>query len=329
MTKLKRNLRGAAVLLAAALLLSTAALAKPLVPVGRAVGIEMTTDGVLVASLSQVETGGEKAAPASDAGIAPGDVIVMLGDAEISCGEDFAKAAAGLDGSPVAVTLRRSGRLIQYTVEPAEDGEGVWRLGLWLRDRVSGIGTVTYYDPESGTYGALGHGINDTDTGVMLPLGGGNITSASVTEVKTGASGKPGELRGAFDADAVLGDIAQNTVYGIFGKSDAAFDGGTVETAPVSEIKTGPATILAQVRGSETAEYDVEVARISRGGEEKLMVTVTDPELLALTGGIVQGMSGAPIMQDGRLVGAVTHVLLSDPTKGYGVPIDSMLSAAA
>lgn len=323
--------KGSAAGLIALIFVSTAGLAafaRPLVPVGRAVGIEMSTRGVLVASLSEVEAGGTKTAPASDAGIVPGDVIVMLNGREISCGEDFTAAAEGLDGSPVAVTLRREGRLIQYSVTPAEDGEGAWRLGLWLRSGVSGIGTVTYYDPATGEYGALGHAVSDEDTGVILPLGEGNITSASVAEVRPGAANCPGELRGVFDAQSPLGEIEKNSAYGIFGKC-GGFTGESVETAPAGEIKTGPARILAQVRGGEPEEFEVELALTTRAGEQRLLVTVTDDKLIELTGGIVQGMSGAPIIQNGRLVGAVTHVLLSDPTRGYGVPIDDMLSAAA
>ena len=211
---------------------------------------------------------------------------------------------------------------------PAADAEGGWKLGLYLRDGISGIGTVTFYDPETGLFGALGHPVNDSETGVMLPLSEGLITSATIASVQKGENGAPGELHGCFDVSARLGSILYNTPYGIFGYFDTAPEGDALETAPENEIRTGPAAILVQVEGSETQEFDVEICRIYRGGEERLMVRVTDPELLDLTGGIVQGMSGSPILQNGRLIGAVTHVLLSDPTRGYGVTIDSMLRAA-
>ncbi|NCB52567.1 MAG: SpoIVB peptidase [Clostridia bacterium] len=309
-------------------ILPAAAFARELVPVGHTVGIEVHTAGVLVAGLSGVATAAGEATPAADAGILPGDIIIRMGKNEIGSADDFLAAADTLDGSPVAVTLQRGAKLIQYTVMPAADAGGGWKLGLFLRDGISGIGTITFYDPETGLFGALGHPINDSETGVMLPLGEGFITSASIVSVQKGENGAPGELHGCFDVSIRLGSILYNTPYGIFGYSDTVPEGTALETVPSNEIRTGPATIIAQVAGSDTQEFDVEICRIYRGGEERLMVSVTDPELLNLTGGIVQGMSGSPIIQNGRLVGAVTHVLLSDPTRGYGVTIDSMLGAA-
>lgn len=227
----------------------------------------------------------------------------------------------------MAVQLTRAGQLIQFTVTPALSQEdGCWRLGLWLRDGIAGIGTVTFYDPETGLFGALGHSINDVDTGILLPLGDGTITSATVSDVQRGEKGKAGELHGAFDTESKLGEVKQNTSSGIFGTAFCGFEGVPIPVAEDSEIENGPATILANVEGSEVREYAVEISRAQSGG--RLMVTVTDPELLAATGGIVQGMSGSPIIQNGKLVGAVTHVLISDPTRGYGITISSMLRAA-
>ncbi len=301
--------------------------ARALVPVGRTVGIEAQTDGLLVVSLAEVETESGTASPAAESGILPGDMIVMLGGCEVSSSEDFAKAASELDGSPVAVQLTRSGRLIQYTVTPALSKEdGCWRLGLWLRDGIAGIGTVTFYDPETGLYGALGHSINDADTGVLLPLDEGFITEATVSDVQRGEKGKAGELHGAFDAESKLGEVERNTTSGIFGTAIGGFDGVPIPAAEDAEIEDGPATILANVEGSQVREYSVEISRAQSGG--RLTVTVTDPDLLAVTGGIVQGMSGSPIIQNGKLVGAVTHVLISDPARGYGITISSMLRAA-
>lgn len=320
---------------ALSLLLALAVLAAPalaegtreLVPVGRTVGIEASTDGLLVVSLSEVETAEGKVSPAAEGGIQPGDMIVRLGNCEVSTSEDFAKAAACLDGSPVAVQLMRGEQLIQYTVTPALSVEdNCWRLGLWLRDGIAGIGTVTFYDPATGLFGALGHSINDADTGVLLPLGEGFITTATVSDVLRGEKGRAGELHGAFDTGSRLGCVTQNTPSGIFGTTDCGFAGTAVPVAADEEIENGPATILANVEGSEVREYSVEISRAQSGG--RLLVTVTDPALLAATGGIVQGMSGSPILQNGKLCGAVTHVLISDPTRGYGITISSMLSAA-
>lgn len=321
---------GSALLTAALFVLSAPvfAFAQELVPVGQAVGIEMSCDGILVAGLAKVATAQGEASPASDAGIMPGDIIVALRGEKLETAEDFLAIAAKLDGQPVNVTLRRGDKLIQYNVTPALTEEGGYKLGIMLRDGISGIGTITFYDPETGLYGALGHSINDVDTGVLLPLRDGSISTASVADVKKGVAGTPGELHGVFDTARRLGSIVRNTGCGIFGISDAPMGGTAIEVADADEIKTGAAVILAQVSGSETREYDVEISRVYRGGEDRLMVTVTDPELLSITGGIVQGMSGCPIIQNGKLVGAVTHVLLSDPTRGYGVLINSMLSAA-
>lgn len=326
----KIALRAAAAALALGVL-SGGALAeggRTLVPVGRAVGIELQCDGVLVAGLSDVPTAAGAVRPGGDAGILPGDIVVGLNDAEIRTAEDFLAAAENFGAGAVTVLLRRGEKLIRYTVTPAQSTEGGWKLGLLLRDGISGIGTVTFYDPDTGLYGALGHAISDTDTGVLLPAGSGTIASASVTDVRRGAPGAPGELHGVFDTASPLGCILRNTPCGIFGTSETGWSGTPVETASADQIRSGAAVILAQAAGSEPREYAVEVARVSRGGQERLTITVTDPALLALTGGIVQGMSGCPILQDGRLIGAVTHVLLSDPTRGYGVPIGDMLSAA-
>ncbi len=307
--------------------LATGAWAKELIPVGRAVGIEMTTDGMLVASLSKVG-GGEERSPAGEAGIQPGDIIVGLGGSRISCAEDFIAASEKLADADVSVTLRRGEKLIQFTVRPVRAADGSYKLGLWLRDGAAGIGTVTFYDPETGVYGALGHAINDVDTGVRLPVSRGVITQATVTGVRKGGAGSPGELQGAFDSSGSLGGISTNTLCGIFGLSPEGFSGQAMEAAEDGQIKTGPATILATVEGSEPREFAVLISKAYRAGEEKLMVTVTDEALLERTGGIVQGMSGCPIIQDGRLIGAVTHVLLSDPSRGYGIPIGEMLGAA-
>ena len=322
--------RAAFALLLAVSLLAAPALAegtRTLVPVGRTVGIEASTQGLLVVSLSEVETAEGKASPAADSGIQPGDLIVRLGGEEVSTSADFAKAASGLDGSPVAIQLMRAGQLIQYTLTPALSAEdGCWRLGLWLRDGIAGIGTVTFYDPETGLFGALGHSINDVDTGVLLPLGEGYITSATVSDVKKGERGEAGELHGAFDSEEKLGEVDKNTSSGIFGRVTCGFEGAAMPVADDCEIEDGPATILANVAGCEVREYTVNISRAQSGG--RLTVTVTDPELLAATGGIVQGMSGSPIIQNGKLAGAVTHVLISDPARGYGITISSMLKAA-
>ena len=200
--------------------------------------------------------------------------------------------------------------------------------------RTAGIGTMTFFDPQSGTFGALGHGVTDVDTGQLLPLDHGSIMDASVKAVKKGERASPGELKGDFDLTRDSGTLYANTECGIFGKlsaEDAAkITGAALPIAKKDEIKTGRATILATVSGNETREYDIEIEKIysPSGSTRNLLLRVTDEELLAQTGGVVQGMSGSAILQDGKIIGAVTHVLLDDPSRGYGIFIENMLSAA-
>ena len=322
-----RNRTAAIMLVLALAAMPVSAAAQELVPGGKAIGIRMTTQGVVVAGVSEVESGGVKKSPAAEAGIAPGDVIVRLGPAQINSAADFIAAVAKLDGTPVAVQVTRQGKTKQFTVTPAKDADGKLRLGLWLRDGVTGVGTVTFYDPTSGVYGALGHGITDTDTGVLLPLGEGSVSKAAVTGLTKGESGKPGQLDGSSDISSSCGSILMNTEYSIFG----IMQSGSVEGDPIEcgTIKTGPAAILTTISGDTAKEYSIEVNRVYHDTDgDRVMITVTDKALLAATGGIVQGMSGSPIIQGGNLVGAVTHVFVNDPTHGYGLSIQDMIATA-
>ena len=311
--------------------MQVSAFATDLVPVGKAVGISVTIDGAMVAGISEVETENGKVSPAGQAGVLPGDIIVKLGAVPIHSLVEFSNEAKALDGSPVTITVEREGKQCQYTVHPGLSAEGRYQLGLWLRDGITGIGTVTYYDPETGAYGALGHGINDVDTGALIPVSEGQIYDASVAGVVKGKAGAPGELTGIFDGNGTCGTVEGNTVYGIFGVMDEApADCATLPCGEYGEVCTGPATILSTVNGETVEEYDICIDRLYREkGEERFLITVTDEDLLNATGGIVQGMSGSPIIQNGKLVGAVTHVLTNDPCRGYGLCIQSMLDAAA
>ena len=234
-------------------------------------------------------------------------------------------------GQTVGVKLFSDGVL----VVGFSDGESPAKdCGLKERDSMAGIGTMTFYDPQSGTFGALGHGVTDVDTGQLLPLDHGSIMEASVKAVKKGERASPGELKGDFDLTRDSGTLYANTECGIFGKlsaEDAAkIVGAALPIAKKDEVKTGKATILATVSGNETSEYDIEIEKIysPSGSTRNLLLHVTVEELLTQTGGVVQGMSGSAILQDGKIVGAVTHVLVDDPTRGYGIFIENMLSAA-
>ena len=306
--------------------MSTAAFAMELVVGGQAVGIQLSTDGVMVAGLAAIETAEGKKSPAADAGFHEGDIIIKIGERKVSCAADFIDAVAALNGQSAPVTALRDGKTVEMTVQPVLSGENQWMLGMWLRDGISGIGTLTFCDPDTGVYGALGHSVNDEDSGVILPLGDGSISSAQIVGVVPGSQGAPGELTGAADTGKILGSVEKNTEKGIYGHSYVSLGGKVVETG---KIQTGSASIISTVSGSEPREYAVEINRVySESGCTRVMLTVTDPELCAATGGIVQGMSGSPILQNGCLVGAVTHVFVNDPTKGYGISIQDMLETA-
>ena len=305
--------------------LTLPAYAQELLVGGQAVGIQISTEGVLVAGLCPVETAEGALCPAEDAGIREGDLIVRAGGQEIPDAAALVDAVENAAG-PLALGLRRGTQELTLEVAPAAGEDGRPMLGILLRDGLAGIGTLTFCDPESGVFGALGHSVNDSRSGLTVPLREGSITDAQIVSVKPGASGAPGELDGVADLGRVLGSIERNTENGIFGTAFDSLGGRRLE---VGVIRAGPAAIVSTVEGREAREYAVEVNRVYRdSGGTHAMLSVTDPELLARTGGIVQGMSGSPIIQDGRLVGAVTHVFVSDAARGYAVSIQDMLRAA-
>lgn len=323
---MKKSIISLCCCLALTALLPTAAYAQELVVGGQVVGIQLSTQGVVVAGLATIDTADGVCSPAADAGFREGDVIIRIGSREIDCAADFIDAVAALQGEAAQVTALRDGKTIRLTVQPVLSKDNQWMLGMWLRDGMSGIGTLTFCDPDSGIYGALGHAVNDEESGTALPLSDGSITGAEVVDVVPGSQGAPGELNGCADAGQVLGSVEKNTSRGIYGHAYASLG---EQTAEIGEIAPGPATILCTVHGHETEEYAVEINRVyTDGGCRRALLTVTDPVLCALTGGIVQGMSGSPILQNGKIVGAVTHVFVNDPTRGYGISIQEMLNEA-
>ena len=280
---------------------------KEYIPLGCAVGIQMNTEGVLVVGLYPPDAKSSEISPAEKAGILPGDVIVMLDEKSISGASDFISAASELNGDDVNVTVKRAEKTIRYTVKPLHVQGSGYRLGLWLRDGVSGIGTITFFDPETGEYGALGHSINDIDTGTIMPLGKGIIIQSTIVDVRKGTTGCPGELCGCLYPENKIGTILKNTAYGIFGVMEeytAPEECPSMQAAADEEIKTGEATIYTNISGADIEEYDVEIIKIYTQNESgrSLMLEVTDPDLLDATGGIVQGMSGSPIIQGGKLI---------------------------
>ncbi|MCC8182690.1 MAG: SpoIVB peptidase [Clostridiales bacterium] len=283
-----------------------------LVPVGHTVGIKLFSRGVMVVALSDVATQEGSSSPARDCGLKTGDIITSINGQQVNTIEEVQSAVQD-SGGALDIQACRSGQEMSLTAQAAAClSDGSYRLGAWVRDSMAGIGTVTFYDPETGVFAALGHGINDVDTGLLMPLQSGAIMPSAVSGRIRGERGVPGELHGSFDLTCDLGQLTANTDWGVFGVTEGAdFDGEAVEVASADQVRTGEATILANVDGDTVEEYTVEILRVypSGGGQhQSLLLQVTDQRLLDATGGIVQGMSGSPILQNGRLVGAVTHV---------------------
>lgn len=300
-----------------------------LVPVGHTVGVKLFAKGVLVVKLP------EGASPARACGLKSGDVIVSCGGTAVQSTEQFRALLQAAGEEPTDLQVKRGSHQVTLSVEPEPNDRGDYAIGAWIRDSMAGIGTVTYYDPATKTFGALGHGITDVDTAVLMPFSSGSILPSTVKAVKRGEAGCAGELRGDFVLEEELGTLDANTAAGIFGRMEAEdadwLCGQALPVASKNEVRSGKATIRSNVRGDEVREYEVEVLKVLQNAPDgrDLVLSVTDPDLIAATGGIVQGMSGSPIIQDGKIVGAVTHVLVNDPTRGYGIFIENMLDAAA
>ena len=312
------------------------------IPLGVAIGVRINTDGVMVLGNSSFQgVDGEPHNP-SDGRLFGGDLIIRASDSdsrreiEIKTKEELSHFIATSEGD-ITLLVRREGLELEVTLTPVEAAsDNVRRVGIWVRDSTKGIGTLTFYNPRNGTFGALGHGIMDVDTKKLMSIKSGIIMPSTVTSVKKGARGAPGELVGTVDTGRILGQILSNSSSGIYGVLDPSARGDLVtrQAMPIalrSQILEGPATILTSVSGEEVREFDIYIESVNRFTTDEtkgMIIRITDPELLKLTGGIVQGMSGSPILQAGRVIGAVTHVFVQDPTKGYGIFIESMIEAA-
>ena len=299
------------------------AMAASLIPVGQVIGLEVSSNQVCVADFDE-----KLGKTAQDAGLQMGDEILQIDGTIIDCVEDVHTALNRSKGQ-VELKILRKNREHTLCIKPEVTASGP-KLGILLRQGVTGIGTVTYYDPATGKFGSLGHGVSSSDGG-LVEMTGGNAYGANVISVVKGKCGQPGQLRGGVTGKTAIGELEKNTSRGLFGTVDNGWQGKTLETAENHEIKCGKATILSTVAGNEPREYSVEILKLypnNRSQGRNMVIRVTDPALLEVTGGIVQGMSGSPIIQDGKLIGAVTHVLVNDPTMGYGIFIENMLDAA-
>ncbi len=303
-----------------------------LIPVGTPIGIYVKTDGVLVVGTGEFQgVDGVSYSPGKYI-LKSGDYVRKVNGLAVTEKDDFIQRMKDSNGQPVVLTIERDDELMDVEITPMQDAAGDYKIGVWVRDNAQGVGTMTYIDNQ-GNFGALGHGITDVDTSTLMHMEGGTLYQTDIVDIHKGSSGNPGEMTGMiiYSDERILGKITDNSNRGIFGTcNQKALEMGTREALPIGlkqEIRTGKAQILCTVDG-ETRYYDIEITAIhldhdnvNRGIE----LTVTDPELLAVTGGIVQGMSGSPIIQNGKFIGAVTHVLVQDSRKGYGIFIENML----
>lgn len=299
---------------------------------GSTVGMYMETDGVLIIDTGEIlSEGGETKEPAKNI-VKPGDYIVALNDEKISRKKDLIDDLKKLEGEKVILDVVRNGETVPVSITPAKDKQGEYKLGIWVRDNTQGIGTLTFVD-EKGNYGALGHGISDVDTGELLEIQNGALYQAQILGIQKGAKGSPGELSGLirYEPGKIIGSIETNSKNGIYGH----FTGDrkspiSLKKMPVGykqEVTEGEASILCCVE-DEVKEYQAEITKIDMNHSDtnkSFVIRVTDPKLLSITGGIVQGMSGSPVLQNGKIIGAVTHVFVQDSTSGYGIFIENMM----
>lgn len=296
---------------------------------GQPFGVKFYNDGVMVIELEEFFNGSHYVCPAKEGGLQVDDVIKKVNGIEIKTNEDLQETATGCGGKGMSFIIERDGKELCKTVKPQANTVGTYLLGAWVRDSCAGIGTVTYYNPDDNYFAALGHGICDRDTGAMMPLGEAEIVGASISSVERSSTGKAGSLNGYF-TDKTLGTVTNNTINGIYGTiiDNSYLSGDRFEIAEFDEIQTGDAQIITTISGDRPESYDLKITSIRNDdprNNENFVIKVTDKRLLDECGGIVQGMSGSPIVQNGKLIGAVTHVFLNNPEEGYGVAAQFMV----
>lgn len=296
---------------------------------GQPFGVKFYNDGVMVIELEEFFNGSHYVCPAKEGGLQVDDVIKKVNGIEIKTNEDLQETATGCGGKGMSFIIERDGKELCKTVKPQANTVGTYLLGAWVRDSCAGIGTVTYYNPDDNYFAALGHGICDRDTGAMMPLGEAEIVGASISSVEKSSTGKAGSLNGYFN-DKTLGTVTTNTINGIYGTiiDNSYLSGDRFEIAEFDEIQTGDAQLFTTINGERPESYDLKITSIRNDdprNNENYVIKVTDKRLLDECGGIVQGMSGSPIVQNGKLIGAVTHVFLNNPEEGYGVAAQFMV----
>ena len=308
---------------------------KRLIPGGQSVGIKMNVKGVLVVGLEEIETNVSVESPGYDSGLQIGDKILSVDGKEVLYAQDVTAIVANSE-KKVHIVASRNGKEFEIDVQPVKEySSGEYKLGIWVKEKIAGIGTLSFYDPDTGTFGCLGHGIYESKTGALLEAKDGQMLWTEVRSIEGGISGKPGEIRGFFyNNSKPIGSLYRNCQFGIFAKAEKVDEDKLGKPIPIAykeNIKKGEAYILTTIDGTNVEKFSVKIIETdvnSKDNTKGIELEVTDEKLLDRSGGIVQGMSGSPIIQDGKLVGAVTHVLVNDPTRGYGIFIENMLEAA-
>ncbi len=304
-------------------------------PSGQSCGLKLLTDGILVLSVQAVsDLSGKIKSPGEDAGIESGDYLISFNGIKLKNTSHLEKLISENREKPIKFELVRNGKVLYTTVYPVSNDNINYVLGLWVRDSTAGLGTLTYFTEDKEGFAALGHSVSDTDTGEIMILKKGELLTSAIVSVKKGTEGTPGELVGVFEKPEIsFGEITENNNYGIYGKlylKEEVPDSEPVPVAKISEIKTGAAKIKSTINGTTPEDFDINIIKISKNNKngKNMIIEVTDKKLLDIAGGIVQGMSGSPVIQNGKLVGAVTHVFVNDPTRGYGIFIENMLAEA-
>lgn len=304
---------------------------KQLIPCGTPFGIKLFTEGVVVVGISDVQTQEGTLNPAKDSGLKIGDIILTINGEKVNTNDQVASIIENCDGEELKLTVKRIDNIKELSLTPIKSSsDNCYKAGLWIRDSSAGLGTLTFYDPQNNTFGGLGHGICDIDTAEIMPLLNGDIVLANINGIVKGQKGSPGELRGSFVNDNPIGVLKANDQTGVYG---TMYENPRPSEVPVymglkQEVEKGPAKILTTIKGIEPQYYDVEIENVNYDDQnptKNMIIKIIDPALTEETGGIVQGMSGSPIIQNDKLIGAVTHVFVNEPTKGYGIFLENMI----
>lgn len=297
---------------------------------GQSFGVKLYADGVIVVNLEDYYDGTHYVCPAKTSGIKVNDVIVRANDTQIKSNEELQNVFVKSEGEEIDLTIIRDKNTLNKKIKPVKNMAGMYLIGAWVKDSCAGIGTITYFDKDNNSFGALGHGICDNDTSALIPLSSGEVVCAGISGVNKSVNGKAGSLNGYF-SDKQIGTLTQNSKIGIYGKTNNSFNipDKRIEIADIDEIKTGKAEVYTTINNNGIENYEIEIARIcnkNKDTNDNFTIKVTDDRLLDNCGGIVQGMSGSPIVQNGKLVGAITHVFVNQPNEGYGITIQNMVA---